>query len=53
MGGNVLWILLKWAVPYFHKPQASENTAHECNVLPYYTTSPLNDVFILYSVFQL
>ena len=22
--------------PYFHKPQASENTAQECNIQPYY-----------------
>ena len=21
--------------PYFHKPQASENTAQECNIQPY------------------
>ena len=23
-------------MPYFHKPQASENTAQECNIQPYY-----------------
>ena len=22
--------------PYFHEPQASENTAQECNIQPYY-----------------
>ena len=37
-------------VPYFHEPQASENTAHECNIQAILHDQPLNDVFILYLV---
>ena len=35
---------------YFHEPQASENTAHECNIQAILHDQPLNDVFILYLV---
>ena len=31
--------------PYFHEPQASENTAQECNIQPYYL---LNHQIIIY-----
>ena len=34
-------------VSYIHEPKASENIFHEYNVLPYCTTNPLNDVFII------
>ena len=31
--------IVQVGVSYFHKPEASENIAHECNVLPYCTTT--------------
>ena len=35
--------------PYFHEPQASENTAQECNIQPYILPSqPSNTRFIIY-----
>ena len=37
---------------YFHEPKASENTAHECNILPYYTL-PWKDEFITYGFYLL
>ena len=51
MGGSVIWLnITRVGGTYFHKPQASENTAHECNIQAILHDQPLNDVFILYLV---